>query len=768
MLSFAIRGVSAQPTNDLATRPAALSGRDVVVEISAADMMAATRSSDDPREIKNTEGSLWFRWSAPDTAPYSVQRISGSQQARLYHFELLSSRYPVPLPFSGTFPGRKGSSYRILIATVGAEEAFAFRLRRDSAKFENLFGLVLDNDARIRVVSLLDPKDLKRIEILWNGQVIGTSETSPFDFRWTNAPWGDHRLTAAVVATSGERLLTEAPSDLVVRPSYGDHRFPKLLSGSTPTMDLAGFTHAENLYFQWDAPADGGIDFGETLYVGLGDLTVGDGIRPFDLVESGFIFRVTGGHRYLIRLYPNVRYPNPASFGTLVARFYPAPANDSVRHATLLTGDSFEFPVSTHWSRFENDPDALRDKWGDVWFRYNPPRKGIVGIFGSDGQLDAWTGPDPADLQGMRPLNLLGSFEQFPVTGEGLFYLRQLGPANSTNVAFYRGKFFGTPVNDTFESALAIEGTKVRVSAAFSYSTPDEGQPAQLNRDATVWWKWTAHERGPARISFDHQGFWRTSRQDVKLRVFQGNDLSSLTEVLSSNDRMFIAQPQTTYYLCVSMSPQRSGEALDVALSLDFTAAPIAADNFADRELIVGDQIEIPGLARAATLEPGEPDTVIYPTVFQSENSVWYEWRPASSGMAKVILQDQLYGIVSVYEGDTLESLKVVAHPAFLETYFVRLLFPVVAGNSYAIRICGGGPFTLVPQVPAHAPKLSVATFRPLTEFVIGVEGQDEVVVEGSADLINWSPIMQYFTDGGASFEMHSGSQFFRLKLSGQ
>jgi len=35
--------------------------------------------------------------------------------------------------------------------------------------------------------------------------------------------------------------------------------------------------------------------------------------------------------------------------------------------------------------------------------------------------------------------------------------------------------------------------------------------------------------------------------------------------------------------------------------------------------------------------------------------------------------------------------------------------------------------------------------------------------VEGSAGLIIWSPVLPYFTDGVACFEMNSTCQFFRF-----
>lgn len=124
-------------------------------------------------------------------------------------------------------------------------------------------------------------------------------------------------------------------------------------------------------------------------------------------------------------------------------------------------------------------------------------------------------------------------------------------------------------------------------------------------------------------------------------------------------------------------------------------AAP--GDAFADARLLTHEHLGLPlefsGALESATLEPGEPDPFGI-----SGRSVWHLWKPAASGAYQLTkMAGEQFGL-AFYEGDRLDSLRLVAtnaptgtpiHHQFSaeKTYLVQFLGPAAPADSAHFRL---------------------------------------------------------------------------------
>lgn len=129
---------------------------------------------------------------------------------------------------------------------------------------------------------------------------------------------------------------------------------------------------------------------------------------------------------------------------------------------------------------------------------------------------------------------------------------------------------------------------------------------------------------------------------------------------------------------------------------------PPVNDNFAERVALSGSSATVHGTTSNATREPDEPGPGF--------GSVWWSWTPDRSGYHTLELTSQGRNHVSVFEGATLATLKLLGcasaipvetpgNPAF-ETQLTRLAIAVEGGKAYAVAIAAEfesevGSFTL-------------------------------------------------------------------------
>jgi hypothetical protein len=113
----------------------------------------------------------------------------------------------------------------------------------------------------------------------------------------------------------------------------------------------------------------------------------------------------------------------------------------------------------------------------------------------------------------------------------------------------------GTPANDSFAAAVALNGSAGVVNGFNDFATKESGEPNHAGRVCTnsVWYRWSPPASGVATISLDGSLF------DTLLAVYTGTAVGSLT-VVATNDNFagtfqsqvrFIAQQGVTYRIAV-------------------------------------------------------------------------------------------------------------------------------------------------------------------------------------------------------------------------
>ena len=123
-----------------------------------------------------------------------------------------------------------------------------------------------------------------------------------------------------------------------------------------------------------------------------------------------------------------------------------------------------------------------------------------------------------------------------------------------------------------------------------------------------------------------------------------------------------------------------------------------ANDNFASAIEIFGLPGSVSGNNSADTLEAGEPPSSEVPV----GKTVWYKWTPTESGLANLHLVSTLDTVLTVFIGDTLETLREVAtnDETTVAGKSSSLVFLAGAGVQYFIQVAvynttAGGAFTL-------------------------------------------------------------------------
>src|SRR6185295_11883153 len=140
------------------------------------------------------------------------------------------------------------------------------------------------------------------------------------------------------------------------------------------------------------------------------------------------------------------------------------------------------------------------------------------------------------------------------------------------------------------------------------------------------WFSWTAPSSGLFLAAVNGRGYL------PNFSCYTGNSISNLTSVGQSisgetNGVALYAQAGTRYYLSL-----RGWNTNDLKLSIA-PLQPPPNDNFANRFAIPFGFNSATGTLMGATFEPGEQSGYSYSS---SSGSVWWTWRPQTSGVYRV------------------------------------------------------------------------------------------------------------------------------------
>lgn len=241
------------------------------------------------------------------------------------------------------------------------------------------------------------------------------------------------------------------------------------------------------------------------------------------------------------------------------------------------------------------------------------------------------------------------------------------------------------PPNDAFADAIELtdrDGPLNLSIPATGWTTGASSEPGEPNHtghtgSASVWFRWTPSESGPANLSLNQIEHRTLSGL---LRVYTGLDVSRLTRVPGSDnplnlpDARWNAEVGTTYHIALDPGLDVTGPYI---LGL-YRAAVLRNDDFADATRLEGAVGAYSGIDRYATPEAGEPAHAGWPAV----SSVWFDWTAPADGPVTFDSYRSTARAFAVYTGTSLDRLDPVA-----ANTNGPLTFVAAEGTTYRIAV---------------------------------------------------------------------------------
>lgn len=278
--------------------------------------------------------------------------------------------------------------------------------------------------------------------------------------------------------------------------------------------------------------------------------------------------------------------------------------------------------------------------------------------------------------------------------------LRTLGFATLLAAAIglvYAAFALAAPPNDNLAAATPLVGNTVDAMGNNMGATKEPGEPDHaLNPGGhSVWWVWTAPERGVATIdtcasTFDTLLAVYTVRPDQSLHAVRANDDSASCANGTRSRLEFTANEGVEYRIAVDGAGGVTGH---ITLALREVAIN---DSFAKAIRISGRDTDAIGDNSNATSEPGEPEHGFAP---DGGASLWYRWVAPGSGTTRVSTCESGTDFdtsLGVYQGSTVDALDDVApgndddinEDGFCEVES-RLFFDATKGEVYWLAVDG-------------------------------------------------------------------------------
>ena len=265
-------------------------------------------------------------------------------------------------------------------------------------------------------------------------------------------------------------------------------------------------------------------------------------------------------------------------------------------------------------------------------------------------------------------------------------------------------RFYAPPKNDNFSNRVVVSGSSVTLKSYTVGATRELNEPnhAGFTQDHSVWWSWTAPDRGVVTLK-QTAGLW------VLAGVYTGDSLSSLQTVSSSDSLFdpltFEVTSNTTYQIALVTY---WGDEENVGADLQFTSTA-TNDLFAGRTLLDGTNFTFTADNRGASQEAGEPPL---PTG-GSGRTLWWSWTAPAEGMFYLRAQTGVqlpHGsmMLEAFNGKSLVTLKPIPGGGGDQIYF-----HVASNETCQIRFDAAG------AVPNGVPvKLDFIAAPPNDDFI--------------------------------------------------
>jgi hypothetical protein len=480
----------------------------------------------------------------------------------------------------------------------------------------------------------------------------------------------------------------------VTTPANDNFENARTISGTSASVS-GDFTHAtqqagelgygDTLWYSWTAPASGlylasttnGAAYIEVYTGSVLTNLVARGQRVYGLI-TGSAFYADAGETYFV----SASRADVTFHFTLSIEPHLPPTNDAFANRILIPAGTLSVTGSCIGATLEtNEPSSPYDHaTHSVWFKWIAPSSSVYRA----SALILYPPPTPSPI-GSAPLVRPSTPESMLVyTGDALDNLTSVNNfqypwddeiwraeagveyqiAISGGVASFALNISPVPKppNDDFANAtLLIEFQRVRgttVGAGFEPLEPN--YTGYYMPDSSVWYRWIAPSNGM---------FVVETFADVE--VFTGDSLATLLTVDSSSyPRAFRATAGVPYSFAVVDSG-------------DFTlrvrpASPPANDDFANRQILSGSNIDFIAHLRDSTLEPGESRGLVL-----SGHSVWYAWTAPTNGLVTLRRTNDFPLQITVYTGDALTNRTYVNS----SYYSSSVDFDATAGTTYLFSL---------------------------------------------------------------------------------
>ncbi|MDE0193432.1 MAG: S8 family serine peptidase [Gammaproteobacteria bacterium] len=249
------------------------------------------------------------------------------------------------------------------------------------------------------------------------------------------------------------------------------------------------------------------------------------------------------------------------------------------------------------------------------------------------------------------------------------------------------------PANDDYALAARLEGETGFVAGNNQAATTEPGElmgfttpwtPAVLGpgKASSIWYRWTAPASGDWRFAVD--------RENLVVAAYSGDRVgeSRLVSGTPASEAVFPALAGAEYRISVaSIHAYVSGAEFELAWAPGGGRDP-ASDDVAEPARAFGNFAFVSVDVDALTVEPGEPAE-------SGSRTAWIAWQPPADGrFTWRILRAGFFSTVgeaplqqSVFEGDTLDALELVAHDEGDETMDQVLAFDVRADATYRLAL---------------------------------------------------------------------------------
>lgn len=361
----------------------------------------------------------------------------------------------------------------------------------------------------------------------------------------------------------------------------------------------------------------------------------------------------------------------------LAFEFVTAPANDDVCSPTVIS--SFPFSDSPYAPSANNeafniacDATANPGARNGVWYRFVAPTNGAIEAFENSinpTNFVLFSGGDCSFLNETqcRDESLSGALINGNgglVAGTTYWLLVSYDSSATTNTPTqpynFTLNFHATPVNDNCDGAVDLNsvGLPHAETVAARYANIDAGAPSStggsgfntcnatlVNRNAGVWYTYTtgSNPNGMLRVA-------DFSTQDVFYNVFIGG-CGSLTPdqcygAFTADDIFIRLDPNTTYYILVSLASTTAGTLATGDYDLTFTFHPTPPNDLPCNATLVTTSLNDFVAGPAATADVDVSCNYNIPAQSTTGYGVWYRFAPTSD---KLLVARQLASDVLVY-----------------------------------------------------------------------------------------------------------------------